>query len=90
MALAIERGGDDRRPDLQRGGGDWLDRVALKTGSLTEPYSVNGIAGYLRKKSGGFLAFAIIVNGSDRLRQIPHERALGAARADLEGLLARY
>jgi len=75
---------------LQRGNGDWLDRVALKTGSLTEPVSVNGIAGFLRKKSGGWMAFAIIVNGSDKLRQIGHERALSAARADLEGLLKKY
>jgi D-alanyl-D-alanine carboxypeptidase/D-alanyl-D-alanine-endopeptidase (penicillin-binding protein 4) len=75
---------------LQSGGGDWLDRVALKTGSLTEPVSVNGIAGYLRKKAGGWMAFAIIVNGSDTLRQIPHERALRAARSDLEAFLAAY
>jgi D-alanyl-D-alanine carboxypeptidase/D-alanyl-D-alanine-endopeptidase (penicillin-binding protein 4) len=57
---------------------------------LTDPVSVNGIAGYLRKKNGGWMAFAIIVNGSDRLRQIPHDRALRAARLDLEALLARY
>jgi serine-type D-Ala-D-Ala carboxypeptidase/endopeptidase (penicillin-binding protein 4) len=75
---------------LQTGNPDWLDRVALKTGSLTEPYAVLGIAGYLRKKNGGWMAFAIIVNGSERLSQIPRERALGAARADLEALLARY
>jgi D-alanyl-D-alanine carboxypeptidase/D-alanyl-D-alanine-endopeptidase (penicillin-binding protein 4) len=75
---------------LRNGNPDWLDRVALKTGSLTDPVSVNGIAGYLRKKNGGWMAFAIIVNGSDRLRQIPHDRALRAARLDLEALLARY
>jgi D-alanyl-D-alanine carboxypeptidase/D-alanyl-D-alanine-endopeptidase (penicillin-binding protein 4) len=75
---------------LQRGNGDWLDRVALKTGSLTEPVSVNGIAGFLRKKNGGWMAFAIIVNGGDKLRQIGHERALSAARADLETLLKKY
>jgi D-alanyl-D-alanine carboxypeptidase/D-alanyl-D-alanine-endopeptidase (penicillin-binding protein 4) len=75
---------------LRRGNADWLDRVALKTGSLTQPISVNGIAGYLRKSNGGWMAFAIIVNGSDRLRQIAHDTALGAARADLEAVLARY
>lgn len=72
---------------LRSGGPDWLDRVALKTGSLTEPYSVNGIAGYMRKKNGGFIAFAIIVNGSERRRQIPHDRALAASRSDIETLL---
>jgi serine-type D-Ala-D-Ala carboxypeptidase/endopeptidase (penicillin-binding protein 4) len=72
-----------------RGGSDaWLNRVALKTGSLTEPYSVNGIAGYARKKNGGWMAFAIIVNGSDRLRQITHDQSLRASRSDLEAVLA--
>jgi D-alanyl-D-alanine carboxypeptidase/D-alanyl-D-alanine-endopeptidase (penicillin-binding protein 4) len=75
---------------LKRGGNDWLDRVALKTGTMNEPYSVAGIAGYLRRKAGGWMAFAIIVNGSDRRRQIPLEDALGAAREDLEAVLARY
>lgn len=74
---------------LKGGGDDWLDRVALKTGSLSEPFSVLGLAGYLRKKDGGWMAFAVIVNGGDRLRQIPRDRALAAARADLESLLAR-
>lgn len=75
---------------LRRGGAAWLDRVALKTGSLTQPVSVYAIAGYLRKKSGGFMAFAIIVNGSDRMRQIAQDTALSAARADLETILALY
>jgi serine-type D-Ala-D-Ala carboxypeptidase/endopeptidase (penicillin-binding protein 4) len=75
---------------LRNGGPDWLDRVALKTGSLTDPVSVNGIAGYLRKKNGGWMAFAIIVNGSVQLRQITHERALAASRADIETLLQTY
>lgn len=73
---------------LRRGGPDWLDRVALKTGTLTQPVSVYGIAGYLRKRNGGFMAFAIIVNGSGQLRQIAQDTALGAARADLEAILA--
>lgn len=73
---------------LRSGSSDWLDRVALKTGSLTEPRSVNGIAGYLRKKGGGFMAFAIIVNGSGKWPQVPHDRALAAARGDLEAQLA--
>jgi D-alanyl-D-alanine carboxypeptidase/D-alanyl-D-alanine-endopeptidase (penicillin-binding protein 4) len=75
---------------LQNGSDEWQDRVALKTGSLTEPVSVNSIAGYLRKKNGGWMAFAIIVNGSERLPQVGRERAMGAARADLTALLKRY
>jgi serine-type D-Ala-D-Ala carboxypeptidase/endopeptidase (penicillin-binding protein 4) len=75
---------------LKGGSQAWLDRVALKTGSLTEPVSVNAIAGYLRKKNGGWMAFAIIVNGSERMPQVGRERAMTAARADLTALLARY
>jgi D-alanyl-D-alanine carboxypeptidase/D-alanyl-D-alanine-endopeptidase (penicillin-binding protein 4) len=73
---------------LRAGNSDWLDRVALKTGSLAEPYSVNGIAGYLRRNDGGWMTFAVIVNGSERWRQIPHDQALRAMRADLERVLA--
>jgi serine-type D-Ala-D-Ala carboxypeptidase/endopeptidase (penicillin-binding protein 4) len=82
--------GDASFTYLRSGNADWQRRVALKTGSLTEPVSVNGITGYLRKKDGGWMAFAVIVNGGERLRQIPHDRALAAARADIESLLAKY
>jgi D-alanyl-D-alanine carboxypeptidase/D-alanyl-D-alanine-endopeptidase (penicillin-binding protein 4) len=74
---------------LKPGNDDWLDRVALKTGSLSEPVSVTGIAGYLRKKNGGFMAFAIIVNGSERLQPSLTD-ALAAAREDLQTLLANH
>lgn len=75
---------------LQNGSDEFQDRVALKTGSLTDPVSVNAIAGYLRKRNGGWMAFAIIVNGSERLPQVGRERAMSAARADLTALLKRY
>jgi D-alanyl-D-alanine carboxypeptidase/D-alanyl-D-alanine-endopeptidase (penicillin-binding protein 4) len=75
---------------LKDGNADWQDRVALKTGSLSEPVSVNGIAGYLRRSDGGFMAFTIIVNGTEKSPQVSRAQALGAARADLEALLARY
>jgi D-alanyl-D-alanine carboxypeptidase/D-alanyl-D-alanine-endopeptidase (penicillin-binding protein 4) len=75
---------------LKRGSEDWLDRVVLKTGTMNEPVSVAGIAGYVRKKNAGWMAFAILVNGSERRRQIPLDEALGAARADLERAMARY
>jgi D-alanyl-D-alanine carboxypeptidase/D-alanyl-D-alanine-endopeptidase (penicillin-binding protein 4) len=44
----------------------------------------------LRKKNGGWVAFAVIVNGSATTRHIPLYKAMEAARADLETLLARY
>jgi serine-type D-Ala-D-Ala carboxypeptidase/endopeptidase (penicillin-binding protein 4) len=75
---------------LRQGGEAWLDRVALKTGTMDEPRSVCGIAGYLRKKNGGWIAFAVIVNGGTTTRHIPLYKAMEAARADLESLLARY
>ena len=74
---------------MRLGSDDWLDRVALKTGTLNEPVSVCGIAGYLRKRDGGWIAFAVIVNGSADHNQISHELAMRAARSDLEDILAR-
>ena len=68
----------------------WLDRVALKTGTLTEPISVNSMAGYLRKKNGGWMAFAVLVNGSQTRRVIPFGTAIDAIRGDLEAILKRY
>lgn len=67
----------------------WLDRVALKTGSLNEPVSVCGVAGYLRRRDGGWIAFAAIVNGGPKRTHIPLETAMQAIRSDVEELLAR-
>lgn len=68
----------------------WRERVALKTGTMNDPHSVCAVAGYLRKKDGGWMAFAAIVNGSDRKRRIPLYKSMEAIRADVEDLLARY
>jgi serine-type D-Ala-D-Ala carboxypeptidase/endopeptidase (penicillin-binding protein 4) len=75
---------------LRDGSPAWLDRVALKTGTMDQPHSVCGIAGYLRKRDGGWIAFAIIVNGGPQMKHVPLGRAMGAARADLEKLLDQY
>lgn len=75
---------------LHDGSDAWLDRVALKTGSMDAPHSVLGIAGYLRKKDGGWIAFAAIVNGGAARPHIPLREALQAARSDVEDLLARH
>ncbi|MEJ1965265.1 MAG: D-alanyl-D-alanine carboxypeptidase/D-alanyl-D-alanine-endopeptidase [Gammaproteobacteria bacterium] len=75
---------------LRTGTPDWLDRVALKTGTMDAPHSVCGIAGYLRKKDGGWMAFAVIVNGGPGMQHVPLFRAMGAARGDIEKLLERY
>ncbi len=75
---------------LRTGSEAWLDRVALKTGTMESPTSVCGIAGYLRKRDGGWIAFAAIVNGGPGEPHVPLEQALTAERADLDELLARY
>jgi serine-type D-Ala-D-Ala carboxypeptidase/endopeptidase (penicillin-binding protein 4) len=76
---------------LRNGSAAWQDRVALKTGTMDDPHSVCGMAGFLRKKDGGWIAFATIVNGgvSER-RHVPLYKALEAIRTDLEALLAKY
>ena len=48
---------------LREGSDAWLDRVALKTGSMDDPHSMLGIAGYLRKRNGGWIAFAVGKSG---------------------------
>jgi D-alanyl-D-alanine carboxypeptidase/D-alanyl-D-alanine-endopeptidase (penicillin-binding protein 4) len=75
---------------LRTGTPAWLDRVALKTGTMDLPHSVCGIAGYLRKKNGGWIAFAAIVNGGPGLIHVPLFRAIAAARGDVEEILERY
>jgi D-alanyl-D-alanine carboxypeptidase/D-alanyl-D-alanine-endopeptidase (penicillin-binding protein 4) len=75
---------------LREGSEEWLDRVALKTGSMDDPHSVLGIAGYARKRDGGWMAFAVIVNGGGGRPHVPLREALQAARADVETLLKKY
>lgn len=75
---------------LRSGDREWQDRVALKTGSLSDPVSVYGLAGYLRGRDGGFIAFALIVNGTSRMPSLAMDRSLGAMRADLTALLREY
>ncbi|HEY7890138.1 MAG TPA: D-alanyl-D-alanine carboxypeptidase/D-alanyl-D-alanine-endopeptidase [Steroidobacteraceae bacterium] len=75
---------------LRQGDAAWLDRVALKTGTLDNPRSVCGIAGYLRKRNGGWVAFAAIVNGGPAWKHVPLFQAIEAERTDLQSLLKRY
>lgn len=76
---------------LRNGGSRaWLDRVALKTGTLNDPRSVSAVAGYLRRKDGGWMAFAIMVNGSERVRRVPLYKSMEAIKSDIDDLLERY
>jgi D-alanyl-D-alanine carboxypeptidase/D-alanyl-D-alanine-endopeptidase (penicillin-binding protein 4) len=81
--------GEAPNPLLRRGNAAWRERVALKTGTLTEPRSVFGTAGYLRKRDGGWMAFAVIVNGAER-KPVPMSVSLAAIRSDVEALLAKH
>jgi len=74
---------------MRKGTDAWLDRVALKTGTLNDPVSVCGVAGYLRKRDDGWIAFAVIVNGSSTRNHIPIDSAMHAIQTDLEDVLAR-
>ncbi|HKY92933.1 MAG TPA: D-alanyl-D-alanine carboxypeptidase/D-alanyl-D-alanine-endopeptidase [Nevskiaceae bacterium] len=75
---------------LRGGSRDWLDRVALKTGTMNDPVSVCAVAGYLRKKNGGFMAFAILVNGSQKTKHVPLYKAMEAIRSDVGDVLAKH
>jgi D-alanyl-D-alanine carboxypeptidase/D-alanyl-D-alanine-endopeptidase (penicillin-binding protein 4) len=74
---------------LRTGSAAWLDRVALKTGTMEMPHSVCGVAGYMRKRDNGWIAFAVIVNGGPQMVHVPIARAMSAARADLEEILEK-
>jgi serine-type D-Ala-D-Ala carboxypeptidase/endopeptidase (penicillin-binding protein 4) len=74
---------------IRRGGDSWLDRVALKTGTLNEPVSVCAVAGYLRKRDGGWIAFSAIVNGGPNRSHVPLDEAMRAIQSDIEDILIR-
>ena len=58
---------------------------------MDDPHSVCGMAGFMRKKDGGWISFAIIVNGGKtQNRHVPLYKALEAIRTDVEALLKRY
>ncbi|MFA5941743.1 MAG: D-alanyl-D-alanine carboxypeptidase/D-alanyl-D-alanine-endopeptidase [Sinimarinibacterium sp.] len=75
---------------IRIGNDAWKDRVALKTGTLSEPYSVFGTAGYLRKQNGGWIAFAAVVNGASARKSVPMRESLAAIRKDVETLLVKF
>ena len=74
---------------LRTGNKAWMERVALKTGTMNDPVSVCGVAGYLRKKNGGWMSFAILVNGGSGYKHVPLYLSMEAIRKDIEAILAR-
>lgn len=75
---------------LRQGSRDWKDRVSFKTGTLSEPHSAFGLAGYIRRKDGGWIAFTALVNGASARKSISMRESLDAIRKDVEDLLKRY
>ncbi|WP_158227189.1 D-alanyl-D-alanine carboxypeptidase/D-alanyl-D-alanine endopeptidase [Mangrovitalea sediminis] len=73
---------------LHHGDDSWLNQLSVKTGSLNQPYSVMSLAGYFRTTSGGWGAFAMIVNGTSRWPHIYYLDVLAAMRQDLLPLLS--
>lgn len=74
---------------IRRGSADWQNRIAGKTGWLSEPRSVFGFAGYWRARGGGFGAFAVLVN-SRQGRPFGRNHAFDAVRSDLSAILERH
>ncbi len=62
---------------LRSGSAAWQDRIALKTGTMDDPHSVCGMAGFLRKRDGGWISFR-----SDRQRRHDTEPARPAVQGD--------
>ncbi len=76
---------------LRNGSARWQDRVALKTGTMSDPHSVCGVAGYLRKSNGGWIAFAVIINGGlTSNKRIPLYKSMEAVQRDVDRLLQRF
>jgi D-alanyl-D-alanine carboxypeptidase/D-alanyl-D-alanine-endopeptidase (penicillin-binding protein 4) len=81
---------NSKRGIFRRGSDDWLKRIQVKTGSLTQPRPVFGLAGYLRLRNGHWGAFAVITNGLANNKQQTYPELQQAVKADMEKLLDRF
>lgn len=68
----------------------WRSRVAVKSGSLTEPVTVYGVAGYFRTRTDGWGAFVVLVNGAGELSKIPYSTVHATVRRDVELMLQNF
>lgn len=85
-ALSVPRGAPMRM--LRGGNRVWLTQTAVKTGSMNEPVSVLGVAGYFRTRDGGWGAFAVLVNGTRRRPHFAWYQAMAAIEHDIARLAA--
>lgn len=66
---------------------DWKHRVMVKSGSLNEPYTVYGMAGYLRTRDDRWVAFAILLNGTAKQPKLPYADSMTLLRQSVIGLV---
>lgn len=58
----------------------WQTHVMVKSGSLNQPHTVYGIAGYVRTLEGRWLAFAILLNGTEKHSYLPYNSSMAVLR----------
>ncbi|WP_353177294.1 D-alanyl-D-alanine carboxypeptidase/D-alanyl-D-alanine-endopeptidase [Salinisphaera sp. T5B8] len=75
---------------LKQGNFDWLTRINAKTGTLSEPVTVRALAGYFRLQSGGYGAFAFVINGTSSRPSLSYRQTVTAYQTDMESILADY
>ncbi|WP_353108969.1 D-alanyl-D-alanine carboxypeptidase/D-alanyl-D-alanine endopeptidase [Salinisphaera dokdonensis] len=75
---------------LKQGNFDWLTRINAKTGTLSEPVTVRALAGYFRLQSGGYGAFAFVINGTRSRPSLSYRQTVTAYQTDMEAILADY
>lgn len=75
---------------LKQGNFDWLTRINAKTGTLSEPVTVRALAGYFRLQSGGYGAFAFVINGTRSRPSLSYRQTVTAYQTDMESILADY
>lgn len=75
---------------LKQGDLDFVTRLTAKTGTLSEPVTVRALGGYFRLASGGFGAYAFIINGTRSDPELTYHQTVTAYEQDMEKILARY
>lgn len=68
----------------------WLTRIIAKTGSMVDPVTVIGVAGYFRQQNGDWGAFALLINGTKEHPTIPFDQGKQALRETVNRILKRY
>ncbi|WP_439133452.1 D-alanyl-D-alanine carboxypeptidase/D-alanyl-D-alanine endopeptidase [Pseudomaricurvus sp.] len=69
---------------------EWRARIATKTGTMNDPVSISGLAGYFRKKDGNWGAFAILINGTEERPRVPYGARTQAVKETVRQILKQY